>query len=315
MIEIKNISKIYNSQYANPLVALKNINLHFKGGELVCILGKSGSGKSTLLNILAGFDKPTKGDILIDGKSLLKFSDIERADYRKNKIGFVFQDFQLLDHLSVFENVKIGLAMEASISQSEKDALVNEILFKVNLMEHANHLPAELSGGQKQRVSIARALVKQPDILIADEPTGALDSETSAEIMTLLKKISLLGKLVIVVTHDKEHIESATRIVMIVDGVVKKNELLENNPFEMEVHPMKIVNYKRTFDYKMIVKLTIQKIVGSKWRYLLVSIGLIIGIAALAVAFGLNNGLKSYVNYVNTKIVDEQKLVLTKKQK
>ncbi|QIL48568.1 ABC transporter ATP-binding protein [Vagococcus hydrophili] len=219
MLEIKNITKIYNPKHAQPLKALKGINLTFNAGEFICILGKSGSGKSTLLNILAGFDQPSSGEVLLNGKDISKFSGIEMADYRKDKIGFVFQDFQLLDHLSVFENVKIGLAMEASITKEKKDELVNDILYKVGLTKHADHKPSELSGGQKQRVSIARALVKQPDILIADEPTGALDSETSVEIMNLLKQISQSGKLVIVVTHDEEYAHMATEIVTLVDGM------------------------------------------------------------------------------------------------
>ncbi|MGX7025241.1 ABC transporter ATP-binding protein/permease [Vagococcus hydrophili] len=314
MLEIKNITKIYNPKHAQPLKALKGINLTFNAGEFICILGKSGSGKSTLLNILAGFDQPSSGEVLLNGKDISKFSGIEMADYRKDKIGFVFQDFQLLDHLSVFENVKIGLAMEASITKEKKDELVNDILYKVGLTKHADHKPSELSGGQKQRVSIARALVKQPDILIADEPTGALDSETSVEIMNLLKQISQSGKLVIVVTHDEEYAHMATEIVTLVDGDVIKIEHTENLPTVIDETTLKSLSHKRSFEKKMIFKLTAQKMRENRWRYLLVSIGLIIGIASLSIAFGLNNGLKSYVNYINTKIVDEKKIVIGKNE-
>lgn len=310
MLKIENVTKIYNPKHANELTALDNINLTFQSGEFVSILGKSGSGKSTLLNILAGFDQPTSGDVWVNKKSLSNLSELESADYRKNIIGFVFQDFQLLDHLTVFENVSIGLGMEASIKKEDKVTMVKEVLSQVGLEKHADHKPFELSGGQKQRVSIARALVKQPEILIADEPTGALDSETSIEIMKLLKKISDSGKLVIVVTHDQEYTNMSTRIITLKDGSIKQIEILDS-----KYQPKNMVSEKlneRSFDYRMISRLTVKKMLENKWRYLLVSIGLIIGIASLSIAFGLNNGLKSYVSYINTKIVDGKKVTLTK---
>lgn len=303
MININNITKIYNPEKEKPLIALQNIHLKLDLGEFVCILGKSGSGKSTLLNIIAGLDTPTRGSIVIDNEDISKFSDLKMANCRKNKIGFVFQDFQLIDHLTVLENVELGLSMD-SIDSKEKRKKAKKILEKIGLGKHLYHKPSELSGGQKQRVSIARALVKNPEIIIADEPTGALDTNTSIEVINLLKDIANSGKLVIVVTHDYEVKSYATRVIELKDGEVIKDETIKQIVYDA-IEP-KIIN--RSFDIKAAFKLSWKRLVERKWRYFLVSISMIIGICSLAIALGISNGISSYSEYANKRIIDNKKL-------
>lgn len=310
MIKIKGISKVYNPEKDKPLVALDNINLEFSKGEFACIFGKSGSGKSTLLNIIAGLDKATKGSISIEDKDMGRFSDIEMADCRRNKIGFVFQDFQLLEHLTVLENVELGLCMD-SVSKKDKRKKAIEVLEKVELGEHLNHKPSELSGGQKQRVSIARALVKDPEILIADEPTGALDSKTSYNITKLLENIAKDGKLVLVVTHDDEFKSYASRVVTLRDGKIiddsRKCRERSMKEYESEVK-------KRKFDLSSAFRLSMKRLYERRWRYFLVSISMIIGICSLSIAFGISKGIQSYINHANEKIIDNKKLSFSKKE-
>lgn len=309
MIQTKNITKIYNPEKEKPLKALDDINLEFQGSEFVCILGKSGSGKSTLLNIIAGLDTPTEGSIHIDNNNIADFSDLEMANCRKDKIGFVFQDFQLMEHLTVVENVELGLSMDA-IDYKKKRLRATKILHNVGLGEHLNHKPSELSGGQKQRVSIARALVKNPEVIIADEPTGALDTHTSAEVINLLKDIANSGKLVIVVTHDYEVKDHATRIVELKDGQVIQDEMVQQVVTE---NSEKQAVKKRSFDIKAAFKLSWKRLIERKWRYFLVSISMIIGICSLAIALGISNGIKSYSEYANKRIIDNKKLTFVKK--
>lgn len=310
LIKIKDLKKVYNPKNEKPLIALQDINLELDKGEFVCILGKSGSGKSTLLNILAGLDKPTEGTVFIDEKAISKFSDLEMANCRKDKIGFVFQDFQLIDHLTVVENVELGLSMD-SIDKKEKRRRAIEVLKKVGLEGHINHKPGELSGGQQQRVSISRALVKEPEIIIADEPTGALDSNTSDSIMSLLKEISDAGKLVIVVTHDYEFKDIATRVVELKDGVIIENT--KKQSLNKEVTQSVVKEKKRSFDLNAAFKLSLKRMIEKKWRYFLVSISMIIGICSLSIAFGISNGINSYIDYANKKIVDNKKVTFVKK--
>jgi putative bacteriocin export ABC transporter (lactococcin 972 group) len=306
MININNITKIYNPEKEKPLIALQHINLELKVGEFVCILGKSGSGKSTLLNIIAGLDKPTSGSIIIDNEDISQFSDLKMANYRKDKIGFVFQDFQLIDHLTVLENVELGLSMDLSDAK-EKRTRSKKILEKIGLGKHMHHKPCELSGGQKQRVSIARALVKNPEIIIADEPTGALDTNTSIEVLNLLKDIADSGKLVIVVTHDYEVQSYSTRVIELKDGNVIQNETIKH----IEHYSIEPKIRKRSFDIKAAFKLSWKRLVERKWRYFLVSISMIIGICSLAIALGISNGISSYSEYANKRIIDNKKLTFT----
>lgn len=309
MINIKNVTKIYNSEKGKPLTALCNIDIELGDTGFICILGKSGSGKSTLLNLIAGLDTITEGTILIDNADIQNYSDLEMANCRKDKIGFIFQDFQLMEHLTVLENVELGLSMDV-IDKREKKKRAKRILENMGLATHLMHKPSELSGGQKQRVAIARALVKNPDVIIADEPTGALDTNTSTEVISILQDIAHTGKLVIVVTHDEEIKNYATRIIELKDGkviedIVKKEVLSTKDKGSTK--------RERCFDIKSAFRLSWKRLMERKWRYFLVSISLIIGICSLSIAFGISNGINSYSEYANKRIVDNKKLQFVSK--
>lgn len=224
MLEINNIKKVYKTGNFTQ-IALDNISLKFRKNEFVTILGQSGSGKTTLLNILGGLDKYNSGDLIINGKSTKKFKDKDWDAYRNKSIGFIFQSYNLINHISVLKNVEMSLKLN-NISRTKRHKLAFEVLDKVGLIEHINKKPTELSGGQMQRVAIARSLVNDPDIILADEPTGALDSKTSIQIMDIIKEISK-EKLVIMVSHNKELANLySTRIIELKDG----NLISDNNP-------------------------------------------------------------------------------------
>lgn len=226
------------------------------------------------------------------------------SNYRKDKIGFVFQDFQLMEHLTVLENVELGFSLDV-IDKKEKRKRAVKVLANMGLETHLMHKPDELSGGQKQRVAIARALVKNPEIIIADEPTGSLDTVTSLEVIRLLKDISRTGKLVIVVTHDEEIKSYATRIIELKDGKVIE-DIINKEPMPQE---NKVdIKRKRYFGAIAALKLSWKRLIERKWRYFLVSISLIIGICSLSIAFGISNGLIKYTEYANKRIVDNKKL-------
>lgn len=217
MIQLENIHKTYNN--GQPLHVLKGINLHIERGEFVSIMGASGSGKSTLLNILGILDNYDEGAYYLDGKLIRDLSESKAADYRNRMIGFVFQSFNLIPFKNALENVALPLFYRG-VNRKRRNALALEYLDRLGLAEWAHHLPNELSGGQKQRVAIARALITQPQILLADEPTGALDSRTSIEVMQLLKQLNEEGQTIIVVTHESGVANQTNRIVHIKDGMI-----------------------------------------------------------------------------------------------
>ncbi len=217
MIQLENIHKTYNN--GQPLHVLKGINLHIERGEFVSIMGASGSGKSTLLNILGILDNYDEGSYYLDGKLIRDLSESKAADYRNRMIGFVFQSFNLIPFKNALENVALPLFYRG-VNRKRRNALALEYLDRLGLAEWAHHLPNELSGGQKQRVAIARALITQPQILLADEPTGALDSRTSIEVMQLLKQLNEEGQTIIVVTHESGVANQTNRIVHIKDGMI-----------------------------------------------------------------------------------------------
>lgn len=226
MLEIKKIHKVYTTDNFKQ-TALDNVSLNFRESEFVSILGPSGSGKTTLLNIIGGLDKYTSGDLIINGVSTKKYNDRDWDTYRNHKIGFVFQSYNLISHQSVLSNVELALTL-SGVSSSERKERAKEALKQVGLEKHINKRPNQLSGGQMQRVAIARALINDPDIILADEPTGALDSETSKQIMDILKKISK-DKLVIMVTHNPELAkEYSSRIIKLKDGKV----IDDSNPYK-----------------------------------------------------------------------------------
>lgn len=223
MLELKKITKLYPS----GVEALKGIDIKFRKSEFVSILGQSGCGKTTLLNIIGGLDRYTSGDLIINGKSTKEFKDKDWDAYRNYSIGFVFQSYNLIPHQSVLSNVELALTL-SGVSKSERRNRAIKALEDVGLKEQINKRPNELSGGQMQRVAIARALVNNPDIILADEPTGALDTKTSVQIMEILKKISK-DKLIIMVTHNPELAEKySSRIIKVLDGIVTD----DSNPYD-----------------------------------------------------------------------------------
>ncbi len=222
MIHLTNIHKTY--QGAQPLHVLKGIDLHIGKGEFVAIMGASGSGKSTLLNILGILDDYDEGEYRLDGTLIRNLSETRAADYRNRMIGFIFQSFNLIGFKDAMENVALPLFYQG-VSRKKRNQLAMEYLEKVGLREWAHHLPNELSGGQKQRVAIARALITQPRIILADEPTGALDSKTSLEVMQLLRSLHEQGMTIIVVTHESGVAYQAEKIVHIKDGQIESIEV------------------------------------------------------------------------------------------
>ncbi len=216
MIKLNNLSKYYSLR-DSKLEVLKSLSLEINAGELIAITGKSGSGKTTLLNILGILDEYEAGEYFFEGKLIKNLTDKEGATFRNKNIGFVFQSFHLITHKTALENVDLALFYQ-SVKRKDREILSKEILAKVGLSDRINHLPSELSGGEKQRVAIARALVTNPALIIADEPTGALDSKTSQEILELLKSFHKEGQTVIIVTHDKEVAFQCERTIHLEDG-------------------------------------------------------------------------------------------------
>ena len=223
IIVLKNIVKNY--QVGTQVVrALRGVDLEIKRGEYVAIMGPSGSGKSTLMNILGALDTPTEGEYYLNDTDVSHLSDEKLAEIRNREIGFVFQTFNLLPRYTALENVTLPL-IYAGVSKHERRKIATEVMDKVDLSDRVTHKPNELSGGQRQRVAVARALVNKPSIILADEPTGNLDSKTSVEIMRLIAEIHELGNTIIVVTHEEDIAKSAQRIIRFIDGVVESDEL------------------------------------------------------------------------------------------
>lgn len=218
MIEIYNMRKIYKMG-ENEVRALDGIDLKIKPNEFVAIIGPSGSGKSTLMNMIGCLDTPTEGTYFIDGNEVSKLKDDEQAFIRNKKIGFIFQQYNLLPKLTVEENVELPL-IYAGISAHKRKAMVKTALERVGMYDRRKHKPTELSGGQQQRTSIARALAARPPIILADEPTGALDSKTGTEVLNMLKELHSEGKTVVLITHDNRIAHEADRIVRIMDGKI-----------------------------------------------------------------------------------------------
>ena len=221
LIDLKNVSKSYRNG-DQELQVLKDVHLEVEEGEFVAIMGPSGSGKSTLMNIIGMLDRPTSGEYYLEGEEVAKLSEKKLAKVRNQQIGFVFQQFFLLSKLNALQNVELPL-IYAGVSQSKRKALAEQYLKKVELETRMHHLPSEPSGGQKQRVHIARALVNHPSIILADEPTGALDTKTGEQIMELLTELNREGKTIIMVTHEPEIAAFAKRQIVIRDGVISSD--------------------------------------------------------------------------------------------
>ncbi|MBW9146475.1 ATP-binding cassette domain-containing protein [Clostridium sp. CM027] len=293
LLSLNNLSKEYTIEKKKSFNALSSVNLNFEKGELVSILGPSGCGKSTLLNIIAGLDRPTSGDLIIEGKSTKKYKKKNWDLYRKNNIGFIFQSFNLIEHLSALENVEIVMNL---IGLSKKDRIkrAESLLKQVGLEKHMDHKPGELSGGQKQRVAIARALANDPDIILADEPTGALDKKTGIQIMQLIKDVAR-DKLIIMVTHNRElAYEYSTRVVAILDGKIQKDEKIN----ESEKNSLKSELKKKdgSMSFGNAIKLSLRNIKEKMGRIVVTTIAGSIGIAGILLVIGLSNGATNYID-------------------
>lgn len=287
MLELKNIKKSYQTgdfiQHA-----LKDVNIQFRKNEFVAILGPSGSGKTTLLNIIGGLDHYDSGDLIINHKSTKKFKDQNWDSYRNNCVGFIFQSYNLIHHINVLENVEMSITL-SGYSKRRRKKMALEALEKVGLKDHAHKKPNQLSGGQMQRVAIARALVNNPSIILADEPTGALDTKTSKQIMDLIKEISK-DKLVIMVTHNPELAKDyATRIIEFKDGEILK----DSNPVtEEEKNEDQIKIKKTSMSYASAISLSFNNLKTKKGRTFITSFASSIGIIGIALILSLSNGFQ-----------------------
>ncbi len=226
MINLKNITKTYDMGSVKVQV-LKGITLHIAEGEFVSIMGPSGSGKSTLMNMIGCLDVPTTGEYYLDGKEISTYNEKQLSKIRNEKIGFIFQKFNLLSKLTAYENVELPLIYRGMNNKERKERSI-EALDKVGLSDRMHHKPTELSGGQQQRVAIARALAGNPPVLLADEPTGNLDSKSGYDVMNLIKELNKEGKTIILITHDNEVAEAAEKMVTIKDGMLTKNMALKD---------------------------------------------------------------------------------------
>ncbi|MFE6073605.1 ATP-binding cassette domain-containing protein [Paenibacillus sp. NPDC057886] len=292
ILEVKHVKKSYTLYGKEKVPVLHDVNLSFETGEFVSILGESGCGKSTLMNIIGGMDSDFEGDILVRGKNLNAMTEKEMDDYRKNNIGFVFQNFNLIPHLSVLENVTIAMQM-TDTSEKERNKRAIDILTEVGLKNHLNKRPNQLSGGQKQRVSIARALSNNPDIILADEPTGALDKENGDQILALLDSIAQKGMLVIAVTHSQKVADSGTRIVKVEEGRIKDDiHLKDRSLTTYEGSSGASRNLGLLASFRMALKN--MKLNGK--RNVLVALGGSIGILSVLLMLSLGNGITSYMN-------------------
>jgi len=220
MLEVKNLKKVYTTRFGgNKVTALSNVNFTVERGEYVAIMGESGSGKTTLLNILAALDKPTEGEVVLEDKSLNKVSDKSLAAFRRERLGFVFQEFNLLDNFSLRDNIYLPLVL-AGEKPDEMKKKITPIANKLGISDLLEKYPYEVSGGQKQRAAVARAIITKPDILLADEPTGALDSGSTDELLRLFRQINEDGQSILMVTHSVKAASTAGRVLFIKDGVV-----------------------------------------------------------------------------------------------
>lgn len=294
MLQLQHISKVYHT--ANQeFHALKDISIRFRENEFVSILGQSGSGKTTLLNIIGGLDQYTSGDLLIQGKSTKQFKDRDWDSYRNHTIGFVFQSYNLIGHQTALSNVEIAMTL-SGVSKAERKKRAIEALERVGLKDHLYKKPNQMSGGQMQRIAIARALVNDPKVVLADEPTGALDSETSIQIMELLKDIAK-ERLVIMVTHNPELAKTySTRIVQVLDG----NILSDSNPYDPteETKQGDIQFTKTKMSFMTALALSFNNLLTKKGRTFLTAFAGSIGIIGIALILALSNGVSDYVKKV-----------------
>ena len=308
MLQLKDIVKKYNTG-GTEIEVLKKVNISFRESEFVSILGASGSGKTTLLNIIGGLDKYSSGDMLLMGRSTKEFTDRDWDSYRNGSIGFVFQSYNLIGHLSVIENVKLALSISGE-SNKENDLKAKKALEDVGLGDHLHKKPNQLSGGQMQRVAIARALVTDPKIILADEPTGALDSKTSVQIMELIKEISK-EKLVIMVTHNPELARKySDRIVSVKDGEIIEDtkpyiEQEGNNDYELK---------KTAMAFSSAIKSSFKNLLTKKFRSLMTVVASSIGIISIGLVLAISSGMDKYIQTMQNENLSSMPITIISNQ-
>ena len=337
-LELVAVNKKYKLDNKQTFQALYDISVEFDSGELISIVGESGSGKSTLMNLIGGLDSDFTGQIIADGENLSKLTEKELDKYRKNKVGFVFQSFNLISHLSILDNVTLALTL-SNVSEKEKVQRATEMLRKVGLEKQLKKKPTQLSGGQKQRVAIARALINDPEIIIADEPTGALDSATSMQILEILKEIADSGKLVIMVTHSEKVASISSRVVEISDGRIVSDTINENyvkiqvkNEFEEPKEEKKsektgtdskevdtkskqisLKKDKQNLSLISAIKLSTHNMWASRVKNFLMAFGVAIGIGSLILMMSFSSGITDYINNTMKSYSDPEIVTVTKK--
>ncbi|MGQ5708529.1 ABC transporter ATP-binding protein/permease [Lactobacillus sp. PSON] len=305
MLQLKHIYKSY--KVGDTVThALDDVSISFRDQEFVAILGPSGSGKTTMLNVIGGLDRYDKGDLIINGKSTKNFTEIDWDAYRNNTVGFIFQNYNLISHLSIMDNVELGMTL-SGVPAKERHEKAIKALTEVGLKDHMHKQPNQLSGGQMQRVAIARAIANNPDILLCDEPTGALDTETSIQIMKLIKKLSK-DRLVIMVTHNPELAkEYASRIVNFQDGKI----LNDSDPFQAKKEKDTFKLKRTKMSYWNAIKLSFTNIMTKKARTILTAFASSIGIISIAVVLSISNGFQKQIDTTMSKALAKYPIAVT----
>lgn len=305
MLELKHIKKYYHVG-DSVTKALDDVSVAFRKKEFVAILGPSGSGKTTMLNGIGGLDVYDSGDLIIKGKSTKDFKASDWDAYRNNSVGFIFQSYNIIGHLSILDNVEMGMTL-SGVGNADKKAKAVKALERVGLGPHMNKRPNQLSGGQMQRVAIARAIANDPEILLCDEPTGALDTETSVQIMDLIKELSA-ERLVIMVTHNPDLArEYASRIIEFADGKIQH----DSNPYDEEVADETFALKKTKMTYWTALKLSFTNIKTKKGRTALTAFASSIGIIGIAVVLALSTGFQKQVNKTQTNTLAQMPITIS----
>lgn len=307
LLKLENIKKEYKISKSNKQIILNDINLELSSGEFVCIYGESGSGKSTLMNIIGGLDNNYYGKVKINDVNIKK---LDLDNYRRDKIGFVFQNFNLISYLTVFENVILMLDM-VKLKEKEKIKRTKEALRKVGLIKHSHKKPNELSGGMKQRVALARTIINEPDIILADEPTGALDKKNANKVLNILKNLSLEGKLVIVVTHSNNVKKFANKIITLDGGKIIKFDNISDNKLDKKSSE----SLKRGLNSSICIKLGINNIFKNLKRNILIIIASSIGVIGILISLYVGSGVKKYINDEIKNNIDPLSFNITEKGK
>lgn len=310
-LRIANLKKSYRVSRTETQEVLRGINAEFKRGEFVAVVGESGCGKSTFMNILGGLDKDYTGSIVLNGEFMKDYTEKQLDDYRKCKVGLIFQNYNLISHMTVKENIEVAMTM-SDVDKNTRKQITEDVLNQVGLSKYADKLPNQLSGGQRQRVAIARALANQPEIILADEPTGALDKQSTKEVINILKSIAETGRLVIVVTHSQKVASECSRVLTIDNGIIEDDTTqYKIAPRQPKIGKVKPHNIK----LKELFRLAFSNIVQTKKRSVLVSVGMSIGIAAVILVFCLSGGITDYVNNTLAESMNALQIQVTSSSK